>query len=123
MAAIEGGPSVLYALAGGELVGAGRRASLRVIGEAFADRTYRPDGSLTPRSEPGAMVADSGAAAAQALDIARLGTVRAGDGSMVILDAGTLCVHGDSPDAVAAAKKIRDTLTQNGIVVGAAYSI
>ncbi len=96
---------VLFGLAGSELVAAGRRAGLRVAAEGFADRSYEPDGSLTPRSEPGALLSSATAAADQALRLARGGTI------------DTICVHGDTPDAVAIARKIRGALLRAGITV------
>jgi UPF0271 protein len=111
-----GSPWILVALAGSALVAAGRRHGLRVVGEAFADRTYRRDGSLTPRSEAGAVISDEGAAARQALRIATLGLVESADGAEVAVDARTICLHGDSPSAVAFARRIRRELDAAGIV-------
>jgi UPF0271 protein len=110
-------PLVLVALAGSVLATVGRDLGLRVVGEAFADRSYRSDGTLTPRTEPGAVIADAGAAARQALRIAREGSVAAADGAEVRIDAGTLCVHGDSPSAVDFARRIRRELAAAGIDV------
>lgn len=118
----SGGPPVLYALAGSLLVAEGRRAGLRVLGEGFADRAYRADGSLQPRTEPGAVIEDPGATAEQALLIAT-GHVTVGrDGSTIPIDAETLCVHGDSPAAVASARAIRERLDAAGIAVRPAAS-
>ena len=72
-----GSPWTLVALAGSELVSVGRARGLKVIGEAFADRSYRRDGTLTPRSEPGAVIADEDTAVRQVLRIATDGTVLA----------------------------------------------
>jgi UPF0271 protein len=109
---------VLIALAGSILASVARERGLTVIGEAFADRGYRRDGSLAPRSEAGAVIEDAGAAAAQALRIATEGTVLAGDGTVVAIDAATLCIHGDSAGAAELARLIRRELTRAGIVVG-----
>ena len=86
---------LLIALAGSVLAKVARERGLKVLGEAFADRTYRGDGTLTPRSEAGAVIEDPSAASAQALRIATEGTVRAGDGKVVTIDAATICIHGD----------------------------
>jgi UPF0271 protein len=99
------------------LASIGRASSLRVVGEAFADRSYRRDGTLTPRSEPGAVIDDEDACARQALRIAAEGIVLAADGSAVAVDADTICLHGDSPRAVAFARRIRAELAAAGIAV------
>jgi UPF0271 protein len=97
---------VLVALRGSELVRAGRACGLRVAEEVFADRTYRADGSLTPRSEPGALITDEAQAVAQALRFAREG-------------ADTICLHGDGAHAVAFARRLRRELADAGIEVRA----
>lgn len=112
-----GSPWTLVALAGSVLASIGRASSLRVVGEAFADRSYRRDGTLTPRSEPGAVIDDEDACARQALRIAAEGIVLAADGSAVAVDADTICLHGDSPRAVAFARRIRAELAAAGIAV------
>ncbi|WP_419570815.1 5-oxoprolinase subunit PxpA [Rheinheimera sp.] len=77
--------------------------------EAFADRRYQADGSLTPRSQPGAVLTE-----AQALAQVRLlltqGLVEASDGSKIALQADSLCVHGDTPSALAMLQQIRQSL-------------
>lgn len=113
----SGSPLILVALAGSVLASVGRDLGLRVVGEAFADRTYRRDGTLTPRTEPGAVIGDADAAARQALRIARDGIVAAADGAEVKVDAGTICLHGDSPLAVDFARRIRRELAAAGICV------
>jgi UPF0271 protein len=90
---------------------------LRFAAEAFADRRYRKDGTLVPRSEPGALIHDPEEAAAQAVGIARDGTVRAADGSAVALRAETICLHGDTPEAVAHATAVRKALERAGIAL------
>jgi UPF0271 protein len=108
---------VLVALAGSVLASVGRESGLRVIGEAFADRSYRTDGTLTPRSEPGAVVGDIERAARQACQIATTGTLTSADGAEVLVDAGTICIHGDGPAAVDLARRIRAELASCGIRV------
>jgi UPF0271 protein len=110
---------VLFALAGSELAAAGKRCGLRVVEEAFADRGYEPDGSLTPRSRSGAILTEDSAAVAQALSIALRRSVRASDGSDIRIKAGTLCVHGDRPGAAELAGKIRRALSAAGVSVRA----
>jgi UPF0271 protein len=113
----SGKPWILVALAGSVLAAAGRNLGLRVVGEAFADRTYRRDGSLTPRTEPGAVIEDADAASRQALRIAQDRRVAAADGAEVQVEAGTLCLHGDSPSAVDFARRLRRDLAAAGIQV------
>jgi UPF0271 protein len=113
----EGPILTLVALAGSLLAARGRERGLKVFGEGFADRTYRRDGSLSPRSEAGAMIADAARAAAQAIQIATTGTVTIADGAVVAIDADTLCIHGDGPSAVAFARRIRSELAAAAIAV------
>jgi UPF0271 protein len=110
------GPSVVYALAGCPFIEVGREMGLRMVGEAFADRSYQDDGTLTPRSNPGALLT-SAAAEAQALQIAQEGSVFSSSGAKILLGAETLCLHGDSADAVALARGIRESLAKAGIAV------
>jgi UPF0271 protein len=84
--------------------------------EGFCDRAYRHDGGLVNRSEPGAVLADPAAAAAQALSLAR-GAVVADDGCVLTLWVDTLCVHGDSPGAVSIATAVRTAMADVGIEV------
>jgi UPF0271 protein len=86
--------------------------------EGFCDRAYRPDGGLVDRAEPGAVLADPAAAAGQALSLAR-GAVAACDGCVLTLWVDTLCIHGDSPAAVAIATAVRGALADAGIAVSA----
>ncbi len=93
---------------------AGQRG-LRTVGEAFADRAYRPDGQLVSRREPGAVLEDEAAIADRVLRMVTSGTVAAIDGSTVTLEVESVCVHGDSPGAVQIATAVRDRLTADGI--------
>ncbi len=110
---------ILVGLAGSELPRAGQRAGLAVAHEAFADRRYHSDGSLTPRSEADAVIDDVDAAIAQALAIATRGTVTTRDGNPLELNADTICVHGDRPDAGVFAQRLRMALDCAGMVVSA----
>ncbi len=116
----SGSEWVLVALAGSVLARVGREHGLRVLGEAFADRAYGRDGTLLPRSAPGAVIADAAAAARQALRIAREGAVVAVGGELVPVDADTICIHGDSAGAAGLARLIRGELAAAGIAVRAA---
>ena len=108
---------IVFALAGSELARAARLRGLRVAEEVFADRTYRPDGSLTPRAEPDALINDEERAVAQALRLVRDGVVRATDGREVKLKADTICLHGDGPHAVAFAQRLNAEFVKAGIVI------
>lgn len=94
-----------------------RDAGLRTVAEAFVDRGYRPDGSLVPRREPGALVTDPEQVAARAVRLATDGVVEAVDGTLVRLDVETLCLHGDTPGAVASAAAVRAALERGGVRV------
>ena len=111
---------LLYALAGSELVKAGQAAGLRVVQEAFADRAYRADGTLVPRSEAGALLETE-------QDIRRrlrhviAGAVMSVDGASVPIKADTLCLHADTPHAVPLARMMRHELEAAGIRLAAVH--
>jgi UPF0271 protein len=86
------------------------------VAEGFCDRAYRPDGGLVDRATPGAVLRDPAEAAGQALSLAR-GAVAASDGSILAQWVDTLCIHGDSPGAVAIATAVRRALAEAGIEV------
>ncbi len=109
----------LFGPAGSELVRAGEALGLAVACEVFADRTYEGDGSLTPRSRAGSVIADEAAAVAQVMGLVRTGRVRATDGTEIALRADTVCLHGDGAHAVAFAQSLRAALTSAGIRVEA----
>lgn len=98
------------------------RDGIRAFEEGFCDRAYRPDGGLVDRATPGAVLAEPGAAAAQALSLAR-GAVAANDGSVLTLWVDTLCIHGDSPGAVAIATAVRRVMVDAGIDVVAPMDV
>ena len=108
---------VLFGLAGSELVRAGEQAGLITANEVFADRTYQADGSLTPRTQPDAMIHDPEAAIAQIRRMLREGRVRSQQGSDATVQADTLCIHGDEPNAVEFARRIRQALDTDGVRV------
>jgi UPF0271 protein len=110
---------ILYALAGSQLTRAASARGLRVAAEAFADRTYQEDGSLTPRGVTGAVITDEDAMVGQALSIVQRGVVRVASGAEVPVVADTLCLHGDAPDAVTFAERLRRELAVAGIAVKA----
>ena len=107
----------LVALAGSPLVRWAQDAGLRVVAEAFADRAYTPQGTLVSRREPGAVLHDSALVASRMLRLVRDGVVEAVDGSLASVQAQSICVHGDSPGAVAMARAVRAALEADGIAV------
>jgi 5-oxoprolinase (ATP-hydrolysing) subunit A len=110
----------LFGLASSEpMAAAAADANLRFVPEAFADRRYLPDGSLQPRSEPGSVLTDAGAAAAQAVAIATGEGPEAVGGSRVAIQAESLCCHGDTPGAVEIAAAVRQALEAVGVTVAA----
>lgn len=111
---------VLVGLASTAVMRAAAEAEgLRFAAEAFADRRYEANGTLQSRQVAGSVLTDPAAAAAQAVRIARDGTVEAVDGTEVRLRADTLCLHGDNPEAVANARAVRQALERAGIEVRA----
>ena len=108
---------VLMALAGSPLIGWARDAGLSVVAEAFADRAYTPSGALVSRREAGAVLHDEALIAQRMLTLVREGVIEAVDGSMVRVDADSICVHGDSPGAVAIARSIRQRFEQEGVQI------
>jgi UPF0271 protein len=107
----------LVGLAGSELPRAGTRIGLAVAHEAFSDRRYQDDGSLTPRGEAGAVIDDIGAAVTQALAIARGEPVATRTGGTLVVHADTLCVHGDRADAGEFARRLHAGLLAADIAV------
>jgi 5-oxoprolinase (ATP-hydrolysing) subunit A len=85
--------------------------------EAFADRRYQADGTLLPRSEPGAVLTDPEEVARQVRGLVTHGEVFASDGGRVAVSFGTLCVHGDTPGAATLALRVRLELEALGVSV------
>ncbi|MBA2434058.1 MAG: LamB/YcsF family protein [Chthoniobacterales bacterium] len=110
---------LLFAPAGSALARAAAAIALRVAREVFADRNYLPDGSLVPRTRPDALLHDAEEAAERVLRMLRENVVRAVDGSDVPLEVDTICLHGDKPEAVAFAQKLRAQLSAAGVKVAA----
>jgi len=94
-------------------------AGLTVVPEAFADRAYTPEGTLVPRREQGAVLHDPDEVAQRCVRMTTRGEVVAVDGSVVPVRAASLCVHGDSPGAVAMARAVREQLEAAGVTVAA----
>lgn len=115
-----GGDLPLVAAPGAVVTGLAEAAEVAVVLEGFADRAYLPDGTLMPRSRPGAVLAGEDAVLAQALAIATERRVRAADGTWIDVPAATLCLHGDTPGAVTFARAVRSGLEAAGVRLEAA---
>ncbi|MBB3919554.1 LamB/YcsF family protein [Rhizobium fabae] len=105
----------LLALSGAPIVEQARAAGLTVVCEAFADRAYNADGSLVSRRLPGAIIHDPKAIAERMLRLVAEGRITAVDGTDIELEAQSICVHGDTPAAVAIARVLREALATNGV--------
>jgi UPF0271 protein len=98
---------VVFARAGGRVARLGRLSGVRVWEELFADRGYQPDGSLIDRRAPGALLTCPADVVERIRRLREQGEVVTSDGTAVPLRARTICVHGDTPHAVALAKAVR----------------
>jgi UPF0271 protein len=110
---------ILFGLPGSEILRAGQAAGLRVAAEVFADRAYEPDGSLASRRKPGAVIHDAEAVVDRAVRMVTGRSVVATDGSVVRLEADTICVHGDTEGSDDLARQIRAGLERAGVLVKA----
>ena len=109
----------LLAISGTELEAAAEAAGLTSFSEVFADRAYQANGQLVPRDQPGAMITDANAATQRLLHLLETGKMPVLGGGHVKLRAQSICVHGDSPHAVAMAQSIRQGLTTAGVKLAA----
>ena len=100
-----------------QMVDAAKKAGARYVEEAFADRAYTNEGTLVPRSRPGAVIHDIGLVAERVLSMVKHQRVTSIDGVEIPIVAQTVCVHGDTPGAVEMARLIRKRLEENAIVV------
>jgi UPF0271 protein len=105
----------------GEIERAAGAAGLPFVREAFLDRGYTRSGGLVPRTEPGALLHDAAVVSERAVRLARDGVVEAVDGTAVHTHAASLCLHGDTPAAVAMARAVRAALDADGIAVRAPW--
>jgi UPF0271 protein len=108
---------VLFGLSGSVCITEAERAGLPAASEVFADRTYRADGSLTPRKDANALITDRDEAVIQALQMVRDKSVTATDGTSVDVRADTICLHGDGIHAVEFARSIRQALITHGVII------
>lgn len=105
---------ILLAPAASQLVVAGRAVGLAVVEEIFADRAYLPDGQLVPRARPDAMIHGPAACLGHVLAMLEAGAVIAVDGTRIATPVGSICVHGDTPDAAGVARHLRQQLAAQG---------
>jgi len=113
------GDAALVGQPGSAMQQAATEVGVRYITEGFVDRAYAADGSLVPRSEPGAVLEERRLVAEQAVSIATGGGVLTPAGDRVALQVDTLCIHGDTPGAVGAARAVRAALDAAGVRVRA----
>jgi 5-oxoprolinase (ATP-hydrolysing) subunit A len=107
----------LLGLPGSQLLAQASKAGLTTVEEAFADRAYTPEATLVSRREPGAVLHDADQIAARVLRLATEQRLTAADGSELRVEARSVCVHGDTPGAVAIATAVRDALTTAGVSI------
>ncbi|UAT36842.1 5-oxoprolinase subunit PxpA [Escherichia fergusonii] len=110
---------ILVGLAGSELIRAGKYYGLTTRQEVFADRGYQADGSLVPRSQPGALIEDEEQSLAQTLEMVQNGRVKSITGEWTPVEAQTVCLHGDGEHALAFARRLRAAFLERGIAVQA----
>ncbi len=116
IAALPDTPAVM-ALSGSYMAQEGKRRGIPVIQEVFADRGYTDEGTLVPRSEPGAFIKDPDEALQRILQMVNDGTVTTNTGKVIPIVADSVCVHGDNPSAVAFTEALRQGLTKAGLTV------
>lgn len=110
---------ILVGLAGSEMIRSGERYGLATREEVFADRGYLADGSLVPRSEPGALIDDDDEAVSRTLEMVLNGRVQSRDGVWATVNAQTVCLHGDGAHALAFARRLREAFLARNIDVTA----
>lgn len=106
---------VFVAIPFSEAMKAAERAGLRTASEIYADRTYEPDGMLTPRQVAGSVIHDPEQSADQVLSMVRDGRMPTRGGGSLPVEAATICVHGDTPGSVAMATALRGRLAREGV--------
>lgn len=110
-------PELIVVAQDGELADESRRRGLAIAIVGIVDRAYQADGTLVPRSQPGAVIHDVDELVARAVQIATESTLEAADGTLLEVQADSLLLHGDNDGAVATARAIRDGLTAAGVTV------
>jgi UPF0271 protein len=109
---------VFYGLSGSFLISEAEKIGLNTLSEVFSDRTYTPDGSLTPRTQPNALITHTDTAIAQVLQMIANKTVTTTNGKSVGIKAETVCIHGDEANSLEFAKKINTELIKYEIKIG-----
>lgn len=109
----------LFALSGSILLEVGRAAGLKTVSEVFADRQYQADGTLVPRTHPEAMMHSTEEMATRLLRMVETGSLQSLDGQTINLQAETVCLHGDEPEALEHARELRKALEERKIVIKA----
>ncbi len=112
---------ILYGLSGSHSISEAKKIGLKTASEVFADRTYQDDGSLTPRSQPNALIEETDKVIAQVLQMIRQGTVTTVSGKIIPIVAETICIHGDGKQAVEFAKAIHKTLLKNNTLTSSPH--
>lgn len=109
---------ILFGASGGYLLREAKAIGLKTASEVFADRTYQVDGTLTPRTEAGALIEDRKQCIQQVLKMIKDGKVKTVSGKEIAIVAETICIHGDGKNAVQFAKAINETLKEENIIIG-----
>lgn len=109
---------IFYGLSGSFLISEAEKIGLKTASEVFADRTYRTDGSLTPRDRPNALIYEPKQSIAQVLEMIFDGQVTAVSGEKVAIKAQTICIHGDGKHALEFARLINGELKRCGVKIG-----
>ncbi|CAM4098340.1 LamB/YcsF family protein [Lederbergia lenta] len=110
---------ILYGLSGSELIQAGNKIGLRTASEVFIDRTYQSDGTLTSRLQSNAVIKDVNKAISQALRMVKAQQVTSTNGTNIAVKADTICIHGDTANALDYVKKIHEAFTTEKIMIQA----
>ncbi len=108
---------ILLGLANSRMLDAARKAGLRAASEVFADRAYRDDGTLMPRSQPGAVIHDRELAITRTVRMVTEGVVETASGKLIPIQADSICVHGDNPSALTFVREIRSALERQGVEI------
>jgi UPF0271 protein len=110
---------ILFGLSGSHSINEAKASGLKTASEVFADRTYQDNGSLTSRTQPGALIEDEEKSLQQVLQMIQKGTVTCLSGTIIPIITETICIHGDGKNAPVFAKRIYENLKQNNIAIKA----
>jgi len=110
---------ILFGLSGSHSMKEAALLNLKTASEVFADRTYKDDGTLTPRSQIDALIEDVDKSVRQALQMVKEGTVTSVNGNKIPITADTMCIHGDGKNAIEFAKAIHEALQKEGFKIKA----